>query len=387
MSQDKNLPPEVPKKMVAITAVFLSACVAIYAFWIFNEIERRIVNRQTQNPQNQELLISASDGVTETHAEIIDDETSVTGGNAEGFFHVNHTVLRDIQHFPAPVVKTPGYQDAPRTARAYLQHAEKAGGVRGLPYTVNNGSLDKKLIALTFDGGSSANATLDILDTLASRGVKSTMFLTGSFIRRFPQIVMRIADEGHELANHTMNHPRMTTYSNTKTQTTRPEISRQTVINELVTTERLLAERTGLSFAPLWRSPYGEYNREICRWALDAGYLHIGWKKGRTWWENLDSNDWVTDENSPSFKTPDEVFYKIINMASQPQGANGGIVLMHLGTERKEREMQVHLILGKLIDTLREIGYEAVTVSELLYQSEIDISGLTLQKEQLTYRN
>jgi len=257
----------------------------------------------------------------------------------------------------------------------------------GLPYTVNNGCVNKKLIAFTFDGGSNNNAALDIMDTLASRGVKSTMFLTGSFIRRFPQTVTRLADEGHELANHTMTHPRMTSFAETKRHTTRSEITRQTVINELTRTERVLAERTGLRFAPLWRSPYGEYNNEICRWALEAGYLHIGWRKGRTWQENLDSNDWVTDTNSPSFKTPDEVFYKIINMAKKPQGVNGGIVLMHLGTERRERSMQAHLILGKLIDELREMGYEAVTVSELLYQSEIDISGLISQKEQLTYRD
>ena len=342
-------------------------------------------NRNAQNYENQELLNYVSYGVMETHASIDENETFSITMDDDG----DSSVILDIRQSQSanlpPGVKTSGYTDAPRTARASLQDAEKSG--TGLPYTVNNGSADKRLIALTFDGGSTANAAIDIIDTLASRGVKSTMFLTGAFIRRFPQIVTRLADEGHELANHTMTHPSMTAWRETKRHTTRPEISRQTVINELTRTERVLEERTGLRFAPLWRSPYGEYNREICRWALEAGYLHIGWTKGRTWSENLDSNDWVTDENSPSFKTPDEVFYKIINMAKKPQGANGGIALMHLGTERKKREMQVHLILGRLIDTLREMGYETVTVSELLYQSEIDISGLASQKEQLTYGN
>jgi len=376
MSQEQNQSPEVSKMIVAITALLLSACVAVFTFWIFNEIEQRTANRRTQSHENQQITESAAIIKNETYSEITEEFTEeiVEKFIVDEFTERDKSVkISNVTHFEKPLE----------------QHSQKQTPLtrQGLPYTINNGSVDKKLIALTFDGGSNANAAIEIIDTLASRGVKSTMFLTGSFIRRFPKIVERLAAEGHELANHTMTHPSMTTYSETKKQTTRPEISRQTVINELTRAERLLAERTGLSFAPLWRSPYGEYNREICQWALDAGYLHIGWKKGRTWRENLDSNDWITDTNSPSFKTPDEVFYKIINMANQPLGVNGGIVLMHLGTERKERSMQVHLILGRLIDTLREMEYEAVTVSELLYQSEIDISGLISQKEQLTYGN
>jgi peptidoglycan/xylan/chitin deacetylase (PgdA/CDA1 family) len=387
MSQDKNQPPEVPKKIVAVTALLLSACAAVYAFWIFNEIEHRMANRQTQNSQFSKKPNTARASLQDAEKWTASDlylnkiEEEIVEEIADGFTDDDKSAeISNIAHFEKPSEPRGG-----QSGRLPKQDAQNAKF--GLPHTVNNGSTDKKLIALTFDGGSNANAADDILDTLASRGVKSTMFLTGSFIKRFPQTVERIAALGHELANHTMTHPHLTAYSDTKRHTTRPEISRQTVIDELHGAQRLLTERTGLSFAPQWRSPYGEHNREICGWALDAGYLHIGWKTGRTWMENLDSNDWVTDENSPAFKTPDEVFYKIINMARQPLGVNGGITLMHLGTERKERSMQTHLILGRVIDTLREMGYETVTVSELLNQSEIDISGLASQKEQLTYGN
>jgi peptidoglycan/xylan/chitin deacetylase (PgdA/CDA1 family) len=244
----------------------------------------------------------------------------------------------------------------------------------GLPFMINNASADINLFALTFDGGSQANAAADILDTLASRGVKSTVFLTGAFIKRYPQTVMRIADEGHELGNHTMNHPRLTTYAETKTQTTRPEISRASVANELAASERLLFERAeGLRFAPLWRAPFGEYNQEICEWALSAGYIHVGWRQGGSWRVNLDSNDWVANVNSSAYKSPQEVFDKIVAIAKKPGGLNGGIILMHLGTDRAQRSQQVHTILGKLIDTLRSMGYKPVTVSTLLYQSGVDV--------------
>ena len=55
---------------------------------------------------------------------------------------------------------------------------------------------------------------------------------------------------------------------------------------------------------------------------------------------------------------------------------NGAIILMHLGTVRKERDQQVHLVLGKIIDQLREKDYEFVTVSVLLKESGVDLSLL-----------
>jgi peptidoglycan/xylan/chitin deacetylase (PgdA/CDA1 family) len=241
---------------------------------------------------------------------------------------------------------------------------------------IDNASPDIPYFALTFDGGSLANAAGDILDTLASRGVRSTMFLTGEFIRKYPQVVARIAEEGHELGNHTWKHPRLTTYADDRTQTTRPEVSRQFVINELEGAARVLADRTGLRFAPFWRAPYGELNRQICGWALEAGYIHVGWRPGRSWAYNLDTNDWVPDESHPGYKSPREVFGKIVNIASRPGGLNGGIILMHLGTERKSRSEQVHIILGKLIDELRGMGYEPVAVSELLGKSGIDVNAV-----------
>jgi peptidoglycan/xylan/chitin deacetylase (PgdA/CDA1 family) len=249
----------------------------------------------------------------------------------------------------------------------------------GFPYSVENASTDIRYFALTFDGGSYAAAADEILDTLASRGVKSTIFVTGAFIRRFPQVVIRAYEMGHEIGNHTLSHPRLTTYADNMAQSTRPEVSRQTVTNELEGAARILADRTGLRFAPLWRAPYGEYNRDICRWALDAGYLHIGWRQGRSWQQNLDSNDWVPDENSSGYRSPEEVFDKIVRIASHPGGLNGGIILFHLGTERKQRSQQVHIILGRLIDTLRSMGYEPITVSDLLYRSNIDLNVIALR--------
>ncbi len=278
-------------------------------------------------------------------------------------------------------VKTSIPPSEPKKQKARFTNLKSRLTPLGLPYTVDNGTTSKKLVALTFDGGAHDNAATEILDTLASRNVQSTIFVTGRFIRKYPNIIKRAAREGHELGNHTMSHPRLTTYAQTKTHATRSDITRQSVIRELTGAEGLLESITGLSFSPLWRAPYGEFNWEICSWAQEAGYMHIGWRRGRTWSENLDTNDWIPDLHTPGYKSPEQVMRKMLRMARSGE-LNGGIVLMHLGTVRKERSQQVHLVLGELIDNLRELGYEMVTVSRLLQESNIDMD--IFEKQNIT---
>ena len=245
----------------------------------------------------------------------------------------------------------------------------------GFPLSITNGSSEKNLVALTFDGGSTNNAAQDILDTLSSRSVKATMFLTGQFIRKYPELVKKIALENHELGNHTLTHPHLTMWSQNRTQTTLPIVDARFIANQLSSNDSLLLRLTGKSFAPLWRAPFGEFNKTICRWAFEQGYVHVGWRQGKTWMQTLDTNDWIPNEDTPGYRSPQEVLHKIMTMAeTKPYGLNGGIILMHLGTDRTGREQQVHLILGTLIDTLRHKGYEPVTVSELIRQSGIDLA-------------
>jgi peptidoglycan/xylan/chitin deacetylase (PgdA/CDA1 family) len=404
-----------PKALIAVATLLLSVCASVFTFVALTRVEAWMANGRTGSggaagtgsgyesaaknpPQNAgannrygdaatlpatEAPPPAADApsfsITDYHA----PSFSTTAPATESIFRetnaeteedelVMRQLMEDMSIIPPARPADRPYRGRVPPPQSSIQTSPKSGS--GVPFMINNASTGINLFALTFDGGSSANAADDILDTLASRGVKSTVFLTGAFIKRYPQTVMRIAAEGHELGNHTMNHPRLTTYAENRTQATRHEISRASLISELTAAERLLFEQTeGLRFAPLWRAPYGEYNQEICEWALSAGYIHIGWRQGGAWRVNLDSNDWVTDESSPAYKTPQEIFDKIINIASNPGGLNGGIILMHLGTERRQRSRQAHTILGKLIDTLVSMGYKPVTVSTLLYKSGVDI--------------
>lgn len=76
--------------------------------------------------------------------------------------------------------------------------------------------LDRKLlcsvktgeprVALTFDDGPNPNNTPKLLDLLGKRKIRATFFLVGKRARRFPELARRIAEEGHEIGNHGMNH-------------------------------------------------------------------------------------------------------------------------------------------------------------------------------------
>ncbi|MFP4417912.1 MAG: polysaccharide deacetylase family protein [Chitinivibrionales bacterium] len=249
--------------------------------------------------------------------------------------------------------------------------------VSTLPLSVVNGTRGKKLISLTFDGGSVNNAAAQILDTLADRDVRATMFLTGHFIRRYPRTVKDILAAGHEVGNHTWSHPHLTTWAQNRRHHTLPEISREMIGSQLLRANDQFRSITGQDLAPIWRAPFGEKNKQICSWALSYGYVHIAWKQGRTWRENYDSNDWVPDEDTPGYRTPEEVLEKYLHLARQEQnGMNGGILLFHLGTARKDPDQQVHLILGSLIDSFHSMGYQIVPVTVLLQESGIDIRAL-----------
>ncbi len=230
---------------------------------------------------------------------------------------------------------------------------------------VRRGPLNKKEIALTFDGGSTNNAADEILDALKAHDVHCTFFLTGEFIRRYPGTVKRILQERHEVGNHTWSHPHLTSFAKDRKHTTLPGITSEKIRQELSKTASLFKLVTGQEMARFWRAPYGEYNAEILRWSAEAGYKHVAWTVGRGWEETMDTMDWVADKNSTAYHSADEITEKILKYGNgKKYGANGAIVLMHLGTNREED--YPHQKLPEIIEGLRKQGYRLVKMSELI---------------------
>jgi peptidoglycan/xylan/chitin deacetylase (PgdA/CDA1 family) len=231
------------------------------------------------------------------------------------------------------------------------------------------GPTDRKEMAFTFDGGSNDNASTAILDILKTNGVKATFFLTGEFIEKYPKVVKRIAAEGHDAGNHTWSHPHLTSFAGDRRQITLPGIKAAKLRDELLKTAALFRSVTHKDMIPLWRAPYGEYNAEIIRWAAEAGFRHVGWTLGRGWAESMDTMDWVADKSSKAYHTSDEIADKILDYAKKGKyGANGAVILMHLGSERKDDFP--HEKLPQIIEGLKKLGYAPVKVAELMSKAD-----------------
>ncbi len=215
-------------------------------------------------------------------------------------------------------------------------------------------------IALTFDGGSDGDGAADVLDVLRRLRVRATLFLTGSFIEAHPDLVRRAVLEGHEVGNHTMRHPHLTTYGRDRRQRLRPGLTREAFRRELLEAERAFLAATGRPMAPLWRAPYGEENATLRRWAAELGYVHVRWSLLRG--HSLDARDWVADEHSPLYEDADRMVRRLLAFPH----LDGGIVLLHLASRRRHPAWRK---LPDLVRDLRARGLEPVPVTALLEAS------------------
>jgi peptidoglycan/xylan/chitin deacetylase (PgdA/CDA1 family) len=181
---------------------------------------------------------------------------------------------------------------------------------------LSRGSIARKQVSLTFDGGSTDNAAAQILDILKENQLQVTIFLTGGFVQKFPDLTRRIVQEGHEVGNHTWNHPHLTSFANNKRNETLPNVTREFLQDQLFRTAKLFEEVTGVKMSPYWRAPYGEHNEEIRLWAAELGYRHVGWTRGRNWQESMDTMDWVADTTSGAYHTAEAILAQLTAASS-----------------------------------------------------------------------
>jgi len=227
----------------------------------------------------------------------------------------------------------------------------------GLNY--QRGSRRTQAIALTFDAGGEAGYASKVMEILRERGINLTIFVTGQFIEQNPEVVRQLVEDGHEVGNHTYDHPHLTTFEENRRHWTRPEVTKEYFQSELVQTARLFKEAAASDMARYWRAPYGEQNPEIRRWAEEVGFHHIDWARDSK--GSFDSLDWLTDESSKSYRSPEQI--RKILLELEPEELNGAVVLMHLSTARGSDFPQK--VIAPEIDALSARGYQILKVSEL----------------------
>ncbi len=274
-------------------------------------------------------------------------------------------------------------QAAPKTALIKRVPIKKEQREASYPPDIRRGNPGDVKVSITFDGGSRANEATAILGALRERGIQTTIFLTGEFIKDNPGLVITMVTDGHEIANHMMSHPHLTSYGEDFRHRTLPGVTKEFMASELRETADIFTAVTGERMAPLWRAPYGEVNGELREWAYQEGYIHIGWTSDYRRRESLDTLDWVYDRTSELYLTSEEIRDKIFGFGRDRGGLGGGIILMHLGTERAEDRPAGRL--GEILDGVMERGYTFVKVSTLIGGSE-KIKALLRQPDKVAMR-
>ena len=184
------------------------------------------------------------------------------------------------------------------------------------------------ICAITFDDGPTA-FTSQLLNSLREEGVRATFFLLGQQVKLRPELVRRMAEEGHEVASHGYSHPNMR------------KLGRDARYFELNETNALLTE---IGVTPhFFRPPYGKYDVDLAAMAQDLGMSTVMW--------TTDSRDWK--------RRPD---YRNMPTASgrrlHPEEMRG-IFLFH---DTKQTTVQD---VRRIVQELREGGCQRfVTVSE-----------------------
>ena len=193
------------------------------------------------------------------------------------------------------------------------------------------GDTSKKTIYLTFDAGYENGYTPAILDALKKHNVKATFFVVGNYIQTSPDLVKRMAAEGHTVGNHTFHHPDMSKISDAAS-----------FGQEMRSLENLYKETTGQDMTKFYRPPQGKYSESNLIMAQELGYKTFFW--------SLAYVDWYVDKQP----TATEAFNKLLTRIHP-----GAIVLLH-STSKTNSE-----ILDELLGKWEAMGYTFGTLADL----------------------
>lgn len=188
-----------------------------------------------------------------------------------------------------------------------------------------------KVVALTFDDGPNPDATPLILDTLAEKGVHATFFVLGSHAERWPELVRRMSQEGHQLGNHGYFHRKL-------------QFKSPFYVSRDIRLGIRAIKRAGAPAPRYFRAPHGFRSPWTTPIASSYGERTVGWSLG------------VWDSDRPGV---DEIVRRTLEGVSP-----GSIVLLHDGDGYNPDgdRMQTAAALPHIIDRLKDQGYEFATL-------------------------
>jgi polysaccharide deacetylase family sporulation protein PdaB len=184
-----------------------------------------------------------------------------------------------------------------------------------------------KVCAISFDAAWGNEQTDDLLDTLDEYEVKTTFFLVGSWVKKYPESVKKIAEKGHDVGNHSSTHAHM------------PALSADKMKKEITDCNERVKKLTGKS-PTLFRAPYGDYDNNVVNMVKSLDMYCVQW--------NIDSLDW----KDPSVE-------QIVKNCTDKL-VPGSIILLHNGAANTPAA------LPKIIEGIKDKGYKIVPISKLI---------------------
>ena len=188
----------------------------------------------------------------------------------------------------------------------------------------------EKVIYLTFDAGYENGNVEKVLDVLKENDVPGAFFILGNLITRNPELVERMANEGHTVCHHTVHHHHMS------------KVSGEELLGELHDLEELYQKTTGKELSKFYRPPEGRFSKENLEALKKAGYKTVFWSFAYPDWDNNRQVD------------PERAKQVILDNAHP-----GEVMLLHPTSKTNA------LVLDSVIKALKEMGYRFGTLEEL----------------------
>ena len=194
-----------------------------------------------------------------------------------------------------------------------------------------NDDNKEKVIYLTFDAGYENGNVEKILDVLKKENVQAGFFVLENILLKNPDLIKRMINEGHTIANHTATH-----------RDTSKIRSKEEFCNEIRRLETVFEENYSMPMAKFFRPPEGKFSTDNLVWAKEMGYKTVMWSFAYADWDN---GRQISSEKAK------EIILKNIH--------NGEVMLLHPTSETNA------LILEDIILELKNQGFKFGTLEEL----------------------
>ena len=247
-----------------------------------------------------------------------------------------------------------GCQAPPPRLDAYIGRSEWTYDQDG----IIRGDRTQRRLALVFTGGEHGEGTATILDALQRHGARASFFVTGQYLadRGRQDLVRRMVREGHYVGPHSDGHLLYCAWEKRAQSLVTHDQFRDDLRRNIKALRKLgaLRDNAPIFFVP----PYEWYNQQHVAWARELGVVVVNFTPG------TGSNRDYIPEGDRGFVPSRRIRSDILAFEDrEPQGLNGFLLLLHLGSTRQDK---MHHQVDALLDELVRRGYALVRVDELL---------------------